>query len=67
MADQPETQADPDHELGLRALAFLAVVVLLLVFATYFFGFGALLAIAIVGSFVMLGIIIYLSSPTQKT
>ncbi len=67
MTGQTETQTDPDQEMGLRALAFLAVVVLLLVFATYFFGLGALLAVAIVGSFVMLGIIIYLSSPTQKT
>jgi len=66
MSAETDIQPDPDHETGLRALAFLTVIVLLLVLATYFFGLGVLLAVAIVGSFVMIGVMIYLSSPTHK-
>ncbi len=66
MSAEPTTTPDPDRETGFRALAFLAVVVLLLVLGTYFFGLGALLMVSVVGSFIMLGVLIYLSAPTQK-
>jgi len=66
MSADPVTTPDPDREQGFRALAFLAVVVLLLVLGTYFFGLGALLMIAIVGSFVVLGVLIYLSAPIHR-
>ena len=66
MSADPITTTDAVREKGFRALASLAVGVLLLVLGDYFFGLGVLLMIAIVGSFVMLGVLIYLSAPTHR-
>ena len=57
---------DPDQKTALRALGFLANIVLLLVLATYFFGPVALVIAALFGTFVMLGVVIYLSAPTHR-
>jgi predicted RND superfamily exporter protein len=66
MSADPVTTPDPDREMGFRTLAFLANIVLLLVLATYFFGPAALLIAALFGTFVMLGVVIYLSAPTHR-
>tara|TARA_R110000824_G_scaffold369621_1_gene559107 strand:+ start:419 stop:622 length:204 start_codon:yes stop_codon:yes gene_type:complete len=57
---------DPDQKTALRTLGFLANIVLLLVLATYFFGPAALVIAALFGTFVMLGVVIYLSAPTHR-
>ena len=57
---------DPDQKTALRTLGFLANIVLLLVLAAYFFGPAALVIAALFGTFVMLGVVIYLSAPTHR-
>ncbi len=66
MSADPTDTPDQDRDTALRALAFLANIVLLLVLATYFFGATALVIAALFGTFVMLGVVIYLSAPTHK-
>lgn len=66
MSADPITTPDPDQQTALRALGFLANIVLLLVLATYFFGPAALVIAALFGTFVMLGVVIYLSAPTHR-
>lgn len=67
MSAAPQTTQEEDTSArdAVRAIIFLLALVLALGVVTYFVGFGVLLAVAIVGSFVMLGILIYLSSPNQ--
>ena len=57
---------DPDQELGMRILAALAVVALLLILGTYFFGAGTLLIAAIVGTAIMIGFLTLLSAPNRR-
>ncbi len=59
-----DPQTSPDQ--AVRAIAFLLTLLLVVILATYFFGPGALLVAALVGTFAMLGILIYLSSPNQR-
>ncbi|PCJ68779.1 MAG: hypothetical protein COA62_13165 [Rhodobiaceae bacterium] len=59
-----DPQTSPDQ--AVRAIAFLLTLLLVLVLATYLFGAGALLVAALVGTFAMLGVLIYLSSPNQR-
>ncbi|MCE8000784.1 MAG: hypothetical protein HEP70_18170 [Rhodobiaceae bacterium] len=66
MSADPTNTPDPDQQTALRALGFLANFVLLLVLATYFFGPAALVIAALFGTFVMLGVVIYLSAPTHR-
>lgn len=66
MSAEPTTIPDPDQDTALRALAFLANIVMLLVLATYFFGATALVIAALFGAFVMLGVVIYLSAPIHR-
>jgi|GEM_PF-1962957 len=65
-APQVTQEEDTSARDAVRAIIFLLALVLVLGVVTYFIGFGALLAISIVGSFIMLGILIYLSSPNQS-
>ena len=62
MSADPQTSPD----LAVRAIAFLLTFVVVLVLATYFFGAGALLVAAMVGTFAMLGVLIYLSAPNKR-
>jgi len=62
MSTDPQTSPDQ----AVRAIAFLLTLLLVVVLATYLFGAGALLVAALVGTFAMLGILIYLSSPNQR-
>ena len=66
MSADLENTPDPDQQTALRALGFLANIVMLLVLATYFFGPAALVISALFGTFVMLGVVIYLSAPTHR-
>jgi len=65
-APQVTQEEDTSARDAVRAIIFLLALVVVLGVVTYFIGFGALLAISIVGSFIMLGILIYLSSPNQS-
>ncbi len=66
MSAEPTNTPDPDQETALRALALLANIVMLLVLAVYFFGATALVIAALFGTFVMLGVVIYLSAPIHR-
>lgn len=64
-APQVTQEEDTSARDAVRAIIFVLALIVILGVATYFVGFGALLAVAVVGSFIMLGILIYLSSPNQ--
>ena len=64
--NQSTVEMDTSRQDSIRAILFLLALVVVLVLATYFLGVGFLLGVSIVGSFIMLGILIYLSSPRQK-
>lgn len=64
--NQSNVEIDTSRQDGIRAILFLLALVVVLVLATYFLGVGFLLGVSIVGSFLMLGVLIYLSSPRQK-
>lgn len=51
---------------ALRAIALAINFILAIVLATYFFGLNFLLGLAVVGAFVMLGVLIYLASPSRR-
>ena len=59
-----DPQTSPDQ--AVRAIAFLLTLLLVVILATFLFGPGALLVAALVGTFAMLGVLIYLSSPNQR-
>lgn len=63
---QMTQEEDTSARDAVRAIIFLLALVVVLGLVTYFVGFGVLLAVSIVGSFIMLGILIYLSSPNQS-
>jgi hypothetical protein len=59
-----DPQTTPDQ--AVRAIIFLLTLIVVLALATAFLGAGALLVAAIIGTFIMLGILIRLSSPNQR-
>ncbi|MEQ9519317.1 MAG: hypothetical protein RLN89_07740 [Parvibaculum sp.] len=66
MSAETTKARDEDQALGLRILAALAVVSLLLILGTYFLGAGFLLVAAIGGTAVMLVVLTLLSAPNRK-
>ncbi len=64
--NQSTVEIDTSRQDGIRAILFLLGLVVVLALATYFLGVGFLLGVSIVGSVLMLGVLIYLSSPRQK-
>jgi hypothetical protein len=63
---QASTVTDTSKRDGVTAILFLLALIVVLTLATYFFGVGFLLGISIVASFIMLGVLMFLSSPRQK-